>query len=398
MSLMNSLISLINQNTMLESAEVVSSVDDLLMQIMLWLPVKSLMRFKLVSKDWKSLITSPEFTRMWDPNPNPAVGLFYPNRVSRQGFEYIPLDTKVIDPPLETISFPDDPFAFWIQQSCNGLLLCCSSEGSSGSGNSWYRGDNWCPIRRCYIYNPNTKCFSRLPRPGVLHGVPRIVHGVNLAFVQTKSTSYKVVCIRGSELARELHQIEVYSPETAVWKVCGEPFKATASFHSGVYWNGSIVWFSYTTHELLYFHVEKEKLGKMPLPAEENHPDRRGRGLFMGESCSHLHVIQRYDIEFSFNVYEIKRDYSEWFVKYRVDLAAVASAVPAVSYTNAVMKKICILSLVRGRECPYMVLHLSHKVVRFNIEDGSFEEIRDLKDSVTGSPCAFEYIESLASV
>ncbi|PIN09709.1 hypothetical protein CDL12_17703 [Handroanthus impetiginosus] len=268
--------------TIATSAEIVVSIDDLLIQILLRLPVKSLLRCKLVSKHWRSLITSPLFCSLHHPDPHP-VGLIYPGCKSSE-FEYINLDVKnPINPPFRKLRFPGESFPFWIQQSCNGLLLCCSS------GTHDYMCKRY-PVRRCYVYNPTTNCFFKLPRPGVVNDVPRIVLAVNLAFDHAKFPHYKVVCVRGSEFGCDLLQIEIYSAESDVWRVSGKPFSDKASFDFGVYWNGSIHWINYLHNELLYFDVDEESFGNMSFPAR-----LRGRmnvGYF-GESRDCLHILKK---------------------------------------------------------------------------------------------------------
>ncbi|KAL0304056.1 UNVERIFIED_CONTAM: F-box protein [Sesamum radiatum] len=379
------------------SAEVIGSVDDLLLQILLRLPVKSLMRFKLVSKHWKSLITGRHLSLLRYTGPSPAVGLFCSSR-KISVFKYIHLGAaNQTNPLFRELRFPDDPFSFWIQQSCNGLLLCCSS-GSLVSRR--IRS----PVRRCYVYNPTTGCYAKLPRPGVVNEVPRIVHGVNLAFDHVMSPFYKVVCVRGSEFARELFQVEVYSSESGAWRVSGEPFSSTASFEYGVYWNGSVHWISYMPKELLYFNLDKERFGKTLLPGIRDGNGMRSVGYF-GESCDHLHFIESHDYEIAFDVYEMKRDYSEWFVKYRVDLTVVTAAFPEIAYMNPLINRTCyafsVFSLVRAEEeSSFLVLLTPRKVVRVSLDCNILEEICDSADTWFESflPHAFEHIESLACV
>ncbi|KAK4385174.1 F-box protein [Sesamum angolense] len=291
--------------TVVTSAEVVGSVDDLLIQILLPLPVKSLMRFKLVSKDWRSLITSHRLSLLRNTGPNPAVGLFFRGRKFTD-FEYIHLGARnQTKGPFRELRFPDDPFPFWIQQSCNGLLLCCSSEK-----------------RR-----------------------------------------------RDSEFASQLFQIEVYSSESGAWRVSGEPFDSSASFQHGVYWNGSVHWISEETEEILYFNLDKETFGTILWPSAVD-----GYGP-MGEML---------------------RDYSEWFVKYRVDRTAVAAAFPQIHYGD-----FSVFSLVRGKDgCSCLLLRTPSKIVRVNLDCDTFEEIVYSRDALfrPSLPHAFEYIESLACV
>ncbi|PIM98524.1 hypothetical protein CDL12_28995 [Handroanthus impetiginosus] len=390
--------------TIATSAEVVDSIDDLLIQILLRLPLKSLIRCKLVSRHWRSLITSPLFYFLLHPDTHP-LGLVYPGRKGST-FGYINLDVKKpFTPPFRELRFPGEPFPFWIQQSCNGLLLCCSS------GDYDYRRSRY-PIRRCYIYNPTTDSFSKLPRPGVVNDVPRIVLGANLAFDQAKFPHYKVVCVRGSEYGCDLLQIEIYSAESDLWRVSGKPFSDEASFDYGVYWNGSIHWVNYLHKKLLYFNVDKESFGKMPLPARLHGP--MGVGYF-GESCNRLHIIERNVTKIAFNVYEIKRDYSECFVKYHVDLSIVAAAFPDMTYMDTVINRTCyafsVFYLIRSEEeDSFLVLQISRKAIRFSLDFNTFEEISDLEDNYVAEPwlvrgtaesClprAFEHIKSLVGV
>ncbi|KAL7229422.1 hypothetical protein ACSBR2_008016 [Camellia fascicularis] len=66
-----------NPNSNPSSSETVGNNGDLLNQILLYLPIRSLLRFKSVSKHWLSLITHPHFLhlRTTQPNPRPS-GLF----------------------------------------------------------------------------------------------------------------------------------------------------------------------------------------------------------------------------------------------------------------------------------------------------------------------------------
>ena len=64
-------------------ADTVAYVDDLLTEILLRLPVKSLLRFKSVSKHWYFLITSPNFKLLRSRNRNPPSGMFVSNQTNK---------------------------------------------------------------------------------------------------------------------------------------------------------------------------------------------------------------------------------------------------------------------------------------------------------------------------
>ncbi|KAG8390232.1 hypothetical protein BUALT_Bualt01G0062400 [Buddleja alternifolia] len=265
-------------------------------------------------------------------------------------------------------------------------------------------------IDECYIYNPTTNHYVKLPKPGIVNGVPRFIRGVNVAFDHAKFASYSVVCVRESAVSSGLMQIEIYSTTSREWRVSGDPFSAKVDFDYGVYWNGSIHWIQYMTGEVLYFNVDQERLGVVPMVNKPKPDGKWGRKLdYFGESCDHLHLIESYDSEIEFNVYEMKRDYSEWFVKYKVDLTIVADAFPEVTSKYAYIDRVgylfSVFSLVRGvkEEDSFLVFLIASRVFRFNLERQTFEEIYEFATSVRCplrfmGPCAFEYIESLAGV
>ncbi|XP_009765975.1 F-box protein At5g07610-like [Nicotiana tabacum] len=380
------------------SAEIVASIDDLLIQILLHLPITSLLYFKTVSKHWLSLITNPKFSILCHPNPNPAIGLFLPSYVLKPKFDYVHFNSQnLTKPPFKKLKFTKDPSGITILQSCNGLLLCCSNRIRQ-------------PINY-YVYNPTTKHYTTLPK-SFLGTENSNIHGLSLAFDPIKSPRYKVICIRNSVSSPEHYQIEIYSSETGPWRLSGGPFIADVNFSKGVYWNGSIHWIS-TIGNLnsLCYNIDLESLGVIPMPPV---PDNYVSVTisYFGESCDHLHLIQISNPQIQFDVYEMKRDYSEWFVKYKVDLHPIASAFPMMTNTYLDPFEIdyynfAILSLVRGRreEDAFMVLGIPGdcKAIRYNLVSKSYEklcddEVGDEQVWFFSAAGVFEYIESLCCV
>lgn len=138
-----------------------------------------------------------------------------------------------------------------------------------------------------YIYNPTTKQFVELPRPNGR------VYGINIVYDPEKSPHYKVVCLRSSDSSEGnengflSYQIELYSSETRSWRVSGDPFTRHISmqYENGVFWNGVIHWIN--CHDTsLYFKVDKEHLGEMPMPTTQVPDDwMSGRRFgYLGES------------------------------------------------------------------------------------------------------------------
>ncbi|KAL2248562.1 F-box protein At5g07610-like [Sesamum indicum] len=400
------------------SAQIVASIDDLLTEILLRLPIRSLIRFKLVCKHWHSLITTPRFSLLRNPYPNPAVGLFLPcsdggqNRFGQteclvlelnSRFEYVPFSLGVPPTaPFRQLNITEECSGFRILQSCNGLLLCCSS--------SWGRYYS----KRYYVYNPTTKRFSALPKLDGASWGSTGVRGMSLAFDPAKSPHYKVVCVRGFDVdSEEYHyQFEVYSSEKGPWRKCGEPFTADVDFENGVYWNGAVHWISNGAGDSFYFNTDSEVLEKMPMPPIPDGWDWRSNYYF-GESCDHLHYIEIYAPQIQFNVYEMKRDYSAWFVKYQVDLSPVVAANPGMIRDNFEPTDwhyyaFSVFVLVRGEqeEDSFLVLQIPGKAIRYNIVCKTFEIVHEFEgaeevddDSLTFPRVnGFQYIESLCCV
>ncbi|CAL5322948.1 unnamed protein product [Camellia sinensis] len=356
------------------SSETVANNDDLLNQILLYLPIRSLLRFKSVSKHWLSLITNPHFLHLRTTHPNPRPSGLFLYRYSHQihpDFDFLSLLNyeSPSKPPFKALTFVHDPSDLRILQSCNGLLLC--------------RG------LHLYIYNPTTSQFATLPQP------PRRVltplrcfttfYAYNLAFDPSKSPHYKVVSVNFSCGLPDHYELEIYSSETGLWSPSGDPFTGDVSFNLGVFWNGALHWISTSGGDSLYFNVDEELLETMPMPPiPDGWEERRLR--YFRESRDHLHLIEIYGPHTTqFNVYEMERDYCGWFVKYRVDIDAIPNAFPemirsSLDPSDLHYYQFVILGVIREEndEESFLVLHIPGKVIWYNFRDKSFRELFDV--------------------
>ncbi|GLT80290.1 hypothetical protein SLA2020_517380 [Shorea laevis] len=346
------------------SADTIAGNKDLLTEILLRLPPKPLVRFRSVSKDWCSLISSPRFChRHARLSPAPKIsGIFF--RKSAADFHYLSLNSDNLSPnPFKFLDFAQDPAGIRILQSCNGLLLC-SSFFKIGF------------TRNYYVCNPTTGRFSTIPP--IIGDVSAVVSGFNLAFEPSKSPYYKLICVRSAAGSVGCHQIEIYSSETGDWKLCGSPFVAPFDmvFNNGVFCNGSIHWIS-PTGSPMYFDVSNERIGMLPtVPIVEQQSTRRFR--YFGESGGHLHLIEIYGPRTTqFRVLEMEKDYSKWVVREEKE------------------------------EDSSLLLHIPDKIISFNIRKKTFRELCHLSgnSSVNGKGRhsmqfgwldAYQYFESLA--
>ncbi|KAK9265445.1 hypothetical protein L1049_012389 [Liquidambar formosana] len=116
------------------AAEAIGGNEDLVREILLRLPIKSLLRFESVSKKWLSLISDHHFAQSYSRRRNPRSepsGLLLNHEYG--GLQFVPFNDDVDvdvdghgdgDPSRIKLSYPDNSGRYTIFQSCNGLLLC----------------------------------------------------------------------------------------------------------------------------------------------------------------------------------------------------------------------------------------------------------------------------------
>ncbi|OVA19259.1 Mitochondrial carrier protein [Macleaya cordata] len=387
-------------------------------KILLCLPVKSLLVFKSVSKQWLCLISDPYFVhkhalrnhRLSTPGLLLLKKLTFAENIYNQEYEFISLDgnVTVVDAPFKTLTFTNGMVD--IQQSCNGLLYCHCFRmiNKSNHGCKFYYG----------IYNPSTQHLNTLPLSPLCKHDPHAVCSVNLAFDPLKSPHYEVIFISKVPSNDDHYQIEIYSSETASWRVSGNAFPASIDtwIYPGVFWNGSLHWISTSAESSsLYFEIERESVKTMPMPPVPDGWAKRNIQYF-GECRGHMHLIESYDPSTTcFDILEMVTDYTGWIVKYRVDLKELTIAYPEMVRENINVNDEFLdhfdftVLLVEEEEekSSKLVLQIPDKVVSYDLNTMSFKKIQELSPRslhIEGlircryHVFAYQYIESLASV
>ncbi|KAK4433222.1 hypothetical protein Salat_1084400 [Sesamum alatum] len=251
------------------------------------------------------------------------------------------------------------------------------------------------PLEDCYLYNPTTKLSRRIPLRQ--DNKYRCILGLNLAFDPLKSLHYKIICIwattrRSSSLWRSRWrrcQIEVYESETSTWELCGEPFLAPPYVHfdHGIYWEGGIHWRG------IFFDLHVRAIREHPgvmLPGDT------GRENFVDhyvESNGYLHYITHFREEKSIMVFELQSDYSQWSLRYHIDLERASGP-------------LSVLSMIRGdsEEDITLVVHEPGKIMAYNLQDKSVKELINFTEEAFhqenriqfASQSTFQFIETLA--
>ncbi|KAJ0646146.1 putative F-box domain-containing protein [Helianthus annuus] len=370
-----------------ESGALIGSNDDILTEILLRLPVTSILRFKSVSKHWYSLLSHSHLTQRYD-HLSKSPGLFAHDK-------YLPFDAE--DPSTPPFSSLDSYFDLpdvRIVQSCNGLLLCYTDRGPKGRK----------AALKYYVFNPTTKQLAVIPPICGGSKVRKTIRFMGLAFHQTDCVHYKVVCVRRLEPGVDLFQIQVYSSDTKKWEISSESFCICKHvlFGHGVYWNGAVHWVPFSGCPF-YFKLDVEQLHMLPLP--EGYTSSEIFIMYFGESGGHLHLVvqkNREDNYLRLNVYEMLSDHSGWFVKYQLQLDELLDSFPEMISEYACYFKV--IDVVRGGEegDTFIVLNTSEKIITYNVHDKSFKQVSSFtrylfEDTSMFHPVYHRYTETLSS-
>ncbi|KAJ0972153.1 hypothetical protein J5N97_020112 [Dioscorea zingiberensis] len=174
----------------MENFSTVSLTDDILIEILTKLPLKSLFRLTSVSKQWQRLISDRYLSNKL---PLMLSGVYHFPHNAKTGVEK-PRFAWLSENGFEDMSLSFFPFnlSSTIIDCCHGLLLFYSSLHG-----------------RFYVCNPILKKWFQLPKLGKSN------HLSILAFDPRHAARYRVVCFTGW-LAQGA-EIEIYSSETGEW-------------------------------------------------------------------------------------------------------------------------------------------------------------------------------------
>ncbi|KAL9154788.1 hypothetical protein ABFS82_10G140000 [Erythranthe guttata] len=382
-----------------ESAEIIGGNEDLVTELILvYLPPRSLARFKSVCKQWLTLISTPLFAAA------------HTNHHSRRRLKSLPsflLRTSAATPEffyLNPTTRTLLPFKFEfphtrILQSSHGLLLL-------EHRNTEYGRRNYC------VYNPTTRQSRKLAVSGADGKTTSPAPlGLSLYFDPSKSPHYKVISFTktaGSQSQFNL-TIGIYDSESHNWEEiagAGNPdiSPANIKFFNGISWNNGIYWIRPTSRSH-YFNLETRNLIRLP---NVRIPRQRGGELnknYIVESNGHAHCVCTYlgtKLE-TLTVHELsEHGNSVWFEKYLADLSPISSAMPEIKGL------IRVLGIVRGdkEEDSSVLLHIPGMIISYSFYDRVFEVLCNFRNSRIYRhnqfqfKCNFSYqfIESLACV
>ncbi|XP_057498834.1 uncharacterized protein LOC130783283 [Actinidia eriantha] len=230
-----------------------------------FLPAKSLVQFKAVSKDWDLWISSPFLAHKQSCFCHDVSGFFCQSGISPPTF--ITLNHSAYGVPSPSLDFLPEPVV--IRSSCNGLLLC----QGYGVANVYY------------VCNPVNKEWKSLPQPNYYHQIePALV----LAFEPSElnfSAHFEIVCAF-KLLDVPIIYFEIYSSKERSWRCsitsCIE--LGNSKVKRGFYINGMAYWET-SSAKILAFDLKSEFYGILPLPPAPN-----GVMAYMHGELSYVHA------------------------------------------------------------------------------------------------------------
>ncbi|KAK4430145.1 F-box/kelch-repeat protein [Sesamum alatum] len=203
--------------------------EEIIVEILTRLPVKSLLKFRCVSKSWLSVISSPQFIkthlRFWAKDAT-----FSKYRImltiSDPGFnlKHCSVRSLMCEPSTEAfnIDYPRKHRyrAVWVVGSCNGLICIAINE------------------KDLFLWNPSTRISTKLP-PVEVKMTPGFYNIFGFGYNES-SDDYKVLGIFCAFGNVGVYQsvVKLYSSKTNSWKRIedfkgGEPLDDSGKFAGG---------------------------------------------------------------------------------------------------------------------------------------------------------------------
>nr|XP_023876158.1 F-box/kelch-repeat protein At3g23880-like [Quercus suber]XP_023876165.1 F-box/kelch-repeat protein At3g23880-like [Quercus suber]XP_023876171.1 F-box/kelch-repeat protein At3g23880-like [Quercus suber] len=257
--------------------------DEIVLEILARLPVKSLLRFRCVCKTWYSYITNPNFISthlLCYNNHDGGYVIYMPRTAVHRAYFHRPhsqICTLAFDRTFETISEFRIPFTFQsgyasLVGSCNGIL--CFTDFITPKSND------------VYLWNPSIRKFKRLPNTCLNQTqVLNVAHGFGY---DSLNNDYKVARFSWTGIKWiPPPEVEVYSLSSDSWKrvelgISRRPNVISYGFNGILafpFVSGHLHWMIEMIEEgggqerrytsmILSFDVNSEKLKELPVPDE----------------------------------------------------------------------------------------------------------------------------------
>ncbi|KAI9122710.1 hypothetical protein K1719_006550 [Acacia pycnantha] len=330
--------------------------EDLMMEIMVRLPVKSLLRFKYVSKSWYAIITNPYFIAKQVEWSN---SIITENRHSKIIFQIFPSEKPAYisiisygeKRDLELPFLDNNPNFLFVRGQCNGIL--CLSGPS-----------------HLILWNPATKEVKAIPERKFSY-----LSVIGFGF-DPITKDYKIVRL----LCDEKDSIEVYILSSDRWRTIyldNVPYRLWQNGSWNSYLNGFYHWLGPSEGDdtyILSFDFSKEVLGVIKLPLEVSRSPESVGVLGGSLACAGFSRYGNFEI-WVMNEYGVE---NSWTKKFQIE-------------SNLYVVRM--LGLLRENEI--LVEENYKRLISYNLQNQRRKRFRKRSLPLQEVASMFQYIESL---
>ncbi|XP_019229205.1 PREDICTED: F-box/kelch-repeat protein At3g23880-like [Nicotiana attenuata] len=366
---------------------------EIIIEILSRLPVKSLFKFKCVSKSWLSLISSSQFAKFHlkisaKDNKSSHKKLLLLSMYLPHTLYSCPLNSVLHE---KSISSVDELYIPWNRSniiagvgSCNGLFFMCIGMYTFN----------------LFLWNPSTRKKKKLPFSGHEYSRCDVTYGFGY---DEYSDDYKVVEIYGVYGVQYVYgaNIKIYSLRANSWKMMNKYSDALFSSDSAVFLNGSLHWavaHSNGYWDIVSLSLKNEKYGNLALP---NHDPGNCNGSIskpLADSTDFEPGILNWALgklkgclSLFCDYYKVKLDV--WIMK-EYNVKESWTKLVSLPYTVAgIGSRISPLCISDSGE---VLLHDGSRVLVYNAGDNEYKSVQ-IRNMDTGVGAATVYAESLIS-
>ncbi|XP_062003480.1 F-box/kelch-repeat protein At3g06240-like [Rosa rugosa] len=233
--------------------------EDIIVDILSRLPVKSLCRFRCVSKRWRSIVSDPQFAKVQFKVASEQKTLSRRLLLCRNTSEIESFDLETpwyadthflrkLTGPFEYRERP--PFVN-VLGSCNGLVCVATRY----------------PLTCFYIWNPSTGFSHNLPDPGFSNETNYISYS---GFGYLPATDDYKVLVAASDIVSPgeevVVEVKIFSTRAGFWKRIESPFKFYLTYStSAALLEETLHWVCDSVEAVIYaFDLVTEKFREMP--------------------------------------------------------------------------------------------------------------------------------------
>ncbi|XP_057434379.1 F-box/kelch-repeat protein At3g23880-like [Lotus japonicus] len=378
--------------------------DELILEILLWLPVKSLVRFTCVCKSWKFIISDPQFVKLhldrssdYSSADLTHIKLLSASKITLYDGPYYRIEphVSVYSLPLLFSSQKGDFYKINIDYQlvgvCNGLVSFIKwnyfySENISSSS-CWVR-----------FWNPATRLWSKMSPPLSLLRIP---WHENFGFgYDSLNDSYKMVVIldvRDSLQDPKHNVVNVYDMGGSYWRsIRSSPDLPTSLWpmptRNGVYLSSTLNWLVLVnTDTLIIFSLNlvREEYSHLSLPPPSQHVEDLRPPPILEALKDSLCILQS-DGKEGFVVWQMKEfgDQESWIKLFNFcfeeDLIHMVPSFSPIQFILSKNNEILLIS--------------PHELVLYKHIDKTFKFTSRVPQHQSSYPCIFHnYVESLVS-